>query len=93
MRVTCSCPVNLVSDTLVDRLTSIGVKPITTNKVVRAVYEGPDKSKGEAIVEMFQHEADHEIEVQYTEAEQRRSARKAMRQAERAAWNQRLHGH
>lgn len=93
MRVTCACPADLASSTLVDRLTSMGIEPIITSKVVRAVYDRPDRRLGEAIVELYQHEADHEIEVQYTEAEQRRQNRKTIRKAEKAAWNARLHGY
>lgn len=93
MRVTCACPADMASSTLIDRLTAIGIKPIVTPQVIRAVYDGPDRELGEGIVEMYQHEANHEIEVQYTEAEQRRQSRKAIRKAEKAAWNARLHGH
>lgn len=93
MRVDCGCPAKLASSTLVDKLKTLGVQPIVTPSVIRAVYEGPNRSVGEAIVEIFAHEADHDITVDYTEAEQRRSARRAMRKAERDAWNVRLHGH
>lgn len=93
MRVSCACPRKMATDTLVERLESLGIKPIVTNQVIRAVYEGTDKSLGEAIVEIYAHEADHEINVQYDKAEQQRETRKAMRKAEKAAWNARLHGY
>lgn len=93
MRVSCACPAKLASDTLVDRLKVLGLQPIITSQVIRAVYEGPDKSIGEAIVEIYAHEADHDINVQYDKNEQRKIDRKVQRKAERAAWNAKLHGH
>lgn len=93
MRVSCACPVNLASDTLVDRLKVLGLQPIITSRVIRAVYEGPDKSIGEAIVEIYACEAEHEINVQYDKDEQRKETRKAERRMERAKRNARLHGH
>lgn len=93
MQVSCSCPVNLASDTLVHKLEVLGVKPIITSEVIRAVYEGPDRKLGEAIVEIYAHEADHDINVFYSKAEQKKSERRALRKAERAAWNAKLHGH
>lgn len=63
MRVSCSCPAKLATSTLVDRLKVLGVQPIVTSQVIRAVYEGNDKNIGEAIVNIYAHEADHEITV------------------------------
>lgn len=93
MRVDCGCPAKTASSTLADRIRKLGLEPIVTPYVIRAVYEGDDRSIGEAIVEMFAHEADHDVTVDYTEAEQRKSARKAARKAERARRNAKLHGH
>lgn len=93
MRVSCSVPVDLSSATLVDRLTKLGIVPIQTSQVIRAVYEGSNRKLGEAIVEIFSHETDHDITVFYDQDEQRKSERRALRKAERAAWNARLHGH
>lgn len=93
MRVSCSCPKKLATDTLVDRLRALGLQPIITTEVIRAVYEGDNRGLGEAIVEIYAHEADHDITVFYDKDEQRRSERRALRKAERAAWNAKLHGH
>lgn len=93
MRVSCACPAKMATDTLVDRLRTLGLQPIVTSEVIRVVYEGPNKSLGEAIVEMYAHEADHEITVFYDKDEQRKSERRAARKAERAARNAKLHGH
>lgn len=93
MRVSCGCPLDTASSTLIERLQILGVDPIVTNTTIRALYEGPDKSLGEAIVEMYSHEADHDITVFYDKAEQAKSARRAERKAERAARNAKLHGH
>lgn len=93
MRVSCACPKATATDTLVDRLASLGLQPIVTSQVIRAVYEGPDKRIGEAIVEIYSHECDHEINVQYTKEEQEKIERKIARKYERAKRNAALHGH
>lgn len=93
MRVSCGCPANMATDTLVERLQTLGLHPIVTSQVIRAVYEGPDRKLGEAIVEIFAHEADHDITVFYDKAEQKKSERRAARKAERAERNAKLHGH
>lgn len=93
MQVSCSVPVDLATSTLVDRLIALGVQPIITHEVIRAVYEGPDRCLGEGIVEMFCHEADHEITVYYSKEEQNKSARRAMRKFAKAEKNAKLHGH
>lgn len=93
MRVSCACPADLASSTLVERIKTLGLQPIVTSLVVRTVYEGKDKALGEAIVEIYSHEADHDITVFYDKEEQQKSARKAARKAERAARNAKLHGH
>lgn len=93
MRVSCGVPANLASDTLVHKLQILGIEPVVTPSVIRAVYEGPDRTLGEAIVELYAHEVDHDITVYYDKAEQQKSARRAARKAERAAANAKLHGH
>lgn len=93
MRVSAACPAQLASDTLVDKIRVLGIQPIITSQVIRAVYEGPDKSIGEAIVNMYAHEADHEINVQYGKEEQRKMERKLERKYLRAKQNAALHGH
>lgn len=93
MRVSCACPANMATDTLIERIRLLGIQPIVTPQVVRAVYEGPDKKLGTSIVEMFSHEADHEINVQFDREEQRKVERKLARKYERAQRNARLHGH
>lgn len=93
MRVSCSCPTNLASDTLAERISALGIQPIITPQVVRAVYEGPNKSIGEAIVRMYACEDDHEINVQYDKEEQRKIERRLERKYLRAKQNAALHGH
>lgn len=93
MRVSCACLKKLASDGLVAEIKSLGIPPIVTNQVIRAVYEGHDKSIGEAIVELFCKEAEHEIHVHYDEGEIAKETRKAKRKAERARRNAKLHGH
>lgn len=93
MRVSCACPVELASEGLVAEIEALGLQPIVTSLVVRAVYEGHDHKLGTAIVEMFSKEAGHEINVQYDKEEQRKADRKAARKAERARRNAKFHGH
>lgn len=95
MRVSCGCPIDTArsAETLINWIRQIGLEPIVTNTTIRCVYEGEDRAKGEAIVQMFEVEVDHDITVFYDKDEQRKSARRAERKAERAARNAKLHGH
>lgn len=93
MRVSCACPPALATSTLVERLKSLGFEPIVTSSVIRVVYEGPNRQLGEALVEIYAHEADHEITVFYDKEEQAKSERKALRKAQAADRNAKLHGH
>lgn len=81
----------MATDTLVERLRVLGLQPIITSQVIRAVYEGDDKSIGEAIVDIYSHECDHEINVQYTQEEMRKVERKLQRKYERAKRDAELH--
>lgn len=92
MRVTCACPTKTASEHLAENLAALGIKPIITPCVIRAVYEGPDRKLGEAILDLYQYELDHEVEVQFTKAEQEKQNKKAQRKANRANRNARLHG-
>lgn len=95
MRVSCGCPIAKARnpEVLERWIRQVGLTPIITNTTIRCVYEGDNKALGEAIVEMFQVELDHDITVFYDKAEQEKSARRASRKAERAAKNAKLHGH
>lgn len=61
IRVSCSAPSATISAGLIESLEGIGIKPITTPVLVRAVYEGPDSALGLAIVDIFSKEIDHDI--------------------------------
>lgn len=95
MRVSCSCPIDKATsaECLINWVEQVGLVPIVTNTTIRCVYEGDNKALGEAIIETFSREVDHEITVYYSKEEQAKSARKAARKAERAARNAKLHGH
>lgn len=93
MRVSCGCPKELASEGLIEEIIGLGVQPIVTTEVIRAVYEGSDKRVGEAIVLLFEKEAGHDVTVQLNEEEQRRHDRKYQRKLERAKKNAKLHGH
>lgn len=70
MRVSCACPVQTASCYLFDGLRKLGVRPIITSQVVRAVYEGAEVQKGEAIVRLFEREIGHDIAAFYDKGEQ-----------------------
>lgn len=95
MRVSCGCPIDKArsAECLINWIEQVGLEPIVTATTIRCVYEGPNKALGEAIVEMFEMEVDHDITVFYDKAEQEKSARRAARKAERAERNAKLHGH
>lgn len=95
MRVSCGCPIDKArsQEALEKWIRQVGLTPIVTNTTIRCVYEGNDKALGEAIVEMFEVEVDHDITVFYDKDEQAKSARRAARKTERAAKNAKLHGH
>lgn len=93
MRVSCGCPAATASEGLVDEIKQLGLTPIVTSQVVRAVYEGHNRGTGEAIVQLYEKEIDHDITVFYDKDEQEKSARRAARKAARAAKNAKLHGH
>lgn len=69
MKVSCAVPREMATPNLAERLREIGVQPIVTDYVIRAVYEGPNCGLGEAIMDMFSREVDHEVSVFYTEKE------------------------
>lgn len=91
MRVSCACPVQTASCYLFDGLRKLGVQPIITSQVVRAVYEGSEVQKGEAIVRLFEREIGNDINAQYSKEELSRQERRAVRKQERAEQNTRLH--
>lgn len=93
MRVSCGCPKATATPTLEGWIKQVGLQPIVTNTIIRCVYEGKNRALGEAIVQMFEHEVDHDITVFYDKDEQAQSARRAERKQKRAAANAKLHGH
>lgn len=80
MRVSCACPKDLATASLEGWIRHVGLQPIITDKVIRCVYEGDDRTLGEAIVQMFEHERDHEITVFYSKEEEEASAKRAVEQ-------------
>lgn len=78
MKVSCACSVDLASPDLVEKLIGLGVEPIVTSQVIRAVYEGNRKT-GERIVDIFGREPDHDIYYSYDKSEQDKPTRRAIR--------------
>lgn len=63
MRVSCACPVETATPDLVDRIQNLGLQPIVTSIIIRAVYEGPDHALGKRVVELFSNEIGHTITI------------------------------
>lgn len=84
MRVSCSVPVGMASSTLIPHIQSLGLEPIVTAEVIRAVYEGDDVNLGEGLIALFAHEGDHEITADYRNTQEQRVAKKAAKTAWRA---------
>lgn len=80
MRVTCSVSRANASPGLPNKIDALGVPPIITNFVIRAVYDGPDRKLGEAIVDLFAQEKDHDIYVSYSRSEMLADEKRALRQ-------------
>lgn len=78
---------------LCEEIIELGLVPIVTSKIIRAVYEGPDEAKGKALVKIFEKEVDHDIVEFHDSNEDHKAERKAARKAERADRNAKLHGH
>lgn len=95
VRVSCGCPIDKARnpDALIRWIKTVGLSPIVTPKVIHCVYEGDNKELGEAIVQMFEVEADHDIMVFYDKAEQQKPEHKGKGKAERSERNTKLHGH
>lgn len=67
VRVSCGVAVEKASPELVQKLKQLGIKPIITTCVIRAVYEGPDKTLGQKIVELYKGEATDDIYYDFGE--------------------------
>lgn len=67
VRVSCGVEIAKASEGLIDKIKAIGIKPIVTPIVVRAVYEGPDKALGQKIVELYQKENTTDIYYDFGE--------------------------
>lgn len=89
MRVSCGAPRSTASPGLARDIEDLGLLPIVTTQTIRAVYEGDDQQLCDRLIRMFEKEIDHDITVDYSEKERR----KALRKAEKAVKNAKLHGH
>lgn len=61
VRVTCAVSIDKATTKLADKIRELGVNPIITCAVVRAVYEGPDEALARKIVELFKQEDTSDI--------------------------------
>lgn len=67
VRVTCGVAKDKATASLIDELKKIGVKPIVTPYVIRAIYEGDSKALGQKIVELYSKEDTTDIYYDYGE--------------------------
>lgn len=72
MRVSCAVPKEFCSEGFIWKLQEMKLDPIVTTQIVRVVYEGDDHQLGARIVEMFAHEVDHDITVDYCDEKPKR---------------------
>lgn len=56
VRASCGVAKHIATSELIGNIRALGITPIVTNYVIRAVYEGPDKALGQQIVELFRQE-------------------------------------
>lgn len=63
MKVSCAVPIEVASEGFAERLAELGIKPIITPKIIRAVYDGPSSNLANKIVSLFEAEPDHDIVV------------------------------
>lgn len=74
MKVVCKAPRKLISSTLISKLRKMEVPPIISEEMVEVTYQGQNHRLGEALVEVFAHEADHDIFVDYSDERGKESA-------------------
>lgn len=61
MRISCGANVQTCRPTLERDIRILGLQPIVTCSVVRAVYEGDDQHIVDCLIEMFSSQPDHDI--------------------------------
>lgn len=83
MRVSCAVDVDKASATLLQDLIGIGVQPIVTTCVIRAVYEGPEVRIGQRIVNRYELEHHPQITVDYAEGEEKQAKKFNWRELEK----------
>lgn len=71
VRMSVAAPKSTASSQLVARIKSLGLEPIVTPTIIRAVYEGHDHRLADKLVNLFEHEKDHDIYIDtYTSEKQ-----------------------
>lgn len=61
VRVSCGVAIGKASPELVNKIEDLGLQPIVTCVIIRAVYEGPDEALGRKIVGLFKREDTNDI--------------------------------
>lgn len=61
MRISCGADVHTCRDTLERDIRILGLQPIVTSQVVRAVYEGDDEHVVNCLIQLFSSQPDHDI--------------------------------
>lgn len=61
MQLTCAVPVDKASDDFIAKLGELGITPIVTSVVIRAVYDGDDEKLADKIIALYEKEPYHDI--------------------------------
>lgn len=79
MRLSCEASAKDCTKTLVEDIRALGIEPIITTEVIRAVYEGDDEELGNAIIERFRAEAHYGFVADRPDSPVKRRRRKGRR--------------
>lgn len=61
MKLSCAVPTHKASEGFAGKIAQLGIKPIITSMVIRAVYEGNNHKLCDKLVALFEQEEDHDI--------------------------------
>lgn len=65
MKISCSAPSEVASDDLSRRISQLGLKPIISSSYIKAEYIGVNQVVADTLIEIFQLESEHEINIDY----------------------------
>ena len=65
MKVSCSVPSKFASKDLTRRISQLGLKPVIIEQTIETVYVGISQVVADMLMEIYQHEKEHDISVDY----------------------------